>query len=158
MGDAVKSDMEIKDWLMSGGEEKRIKKTMINEKEYIKRGELVDVGDLILHFYEGESSISSVKSCRNELEIFDPKLMRATLDLVNHWDRLQKTAEKIAEKKSVKLLGARGEKVTINPNLYEIADSEVSHRYGEVVRPAVIGHEGSKTAVIKKGIVKPIKG
>lgn len=151
-------DKSISEWLMAGGQFQRSKKTISSEEAVISKGEMADLGDLLLSIHQGKVSIQIANNALGDLELFDPSLVPVIKDLANHWVIVAEITEKITSKRSINLVGMLGRKVGFDRKFFDAADdSNQGQRYGNVVRPAIVMSSASKTKVIKKGIVKPIE-
>ena len=142
-------------WLLSGGDHPQVKKTISSDGAVAEKGEAGDLGDLLLRLQEGGIAVDLAEAALDDLELFDPSLMPVIKDFANHWRMVSDIAEKMASKRSVKLVGSLGEKVEVDRKLFELAEEgDVQQRYGIVVRSAVVVSTKGKTQVIRKGIVK----
>lgn len=148
-------DKSITIWLKAGGERQQAKKTISSEEELTAKIESTDLGDLLLQIQQGRVAIKIAEEALDDLELFDPGLIPVIKDLANHWSIVGEITEKLARKRSIRLLGEVGETVDIDRKLFDVVEEgEVNHRSGTVVRPAVIESANPRSQVIKKGIVR----
>lgn len=148
-------DESIAVWLMAGGERQQAKKTISSEVEVAAKGDSADLGDLLLRVQEGRVAVKVAEGVLDDLELFDPGLIPVITDLVNHWAIVREITEKMAQKRSVNLVGEVGSVVSIDRKLFDVVEEgAVNHRSGVVVRSAVVVTSKGKSQVIKKGVVR----
>jgi hypothetical protein len=148
-------DASVAAWLMAGGEHQPAKKTISSETEVAAKGDAADVGALLQGLREGRVAIGQIEAALDDLELFDPRLVPTIKNLVNQWTILDQVGEKIASRRSIRLVGELGRQVDIDHKLFDVVDeTDINQRYGLVVRPAIVIVTNGKTKVIKKGVVR----